>query len=98
MYDLTIIPGQHGDLTNSKDEYGEYGSVFASDEDRGIPLPLDFNPNPALDQTTALNGNSTTRVTYRVAPKGRAGLPRWASDRGAQARTSSPKEVDQSTV
>jgi hypothetical protein len=51
MYDLTIIPGQHGDLTHSKDEYGEYGSVFASDEDRGIPLPLDFNPNPALDQT-----------------------------------------------
>jgi hypothetical protein len=48
MYDLTIIPGQHGDLTHSKDEYGEYGSVFASDEERCIPPPLDFNPNPAL--------------------------------------------------
>jgi len=69
MYDLTIIPGRHGDLTHSKDEYGEYGSVFASDEERGIPPPLDFNPNPSLDQTAALSANSTSRVTHRVTPK-----------------------------
>jgi hypothetical protein len=69
MYDLTIIPGRHGDLTHSKDEYGEFGSIFASDDDKDIPTPLDFNPNPALDQAPALNGNSTPRVTYRVAPK-----------------------------
>ena len=69
MYDLTIIPGQHGDLTHSRDEYGEYGSVFASDEDRGIPPPLDFNPNPALEQTANLSANSTSRVTHRVTPK-----------------------------
>jgi hypothetical protein len=69
MYDLTIIPGRHGDLTHSKDEYGEYGSVFASDEDRNIPPPLDFNPNPALDQTANLSANLTSRVTHRVTPK-----------------------------
>jgi hypothetical protein len=69
MYDLTIIPGQHGDLTHNIDEYGEYGSVFASDEDRGIPLPLDFNPNPALEQTANPSSNSTSRVTHRVKPK-----------------------------
>ena len=66
MYDLTIIPGQHENLTHSRDEYGEFGSVFASDEDKDIPNPLDFNPNPALDQTA---GNSTARVTHRVAAK-----------------------------
>ena len=66
MYDLTNIPGQHGDLTHSRDEYGEFGSVFVSDEDRGIPPPLDFNPNPALEQTA---GNLTSRVTHRVTPK-----------------------------
>lgn len=69
MYDLTIIPGQHENLTHSKDEYGEFGSVFASDEDRGIPPPLDFNPNPALYQTANLSSNSTSRVTHRVKPK-----------------------------
>ena len=69
MYDLTIIPGQHGGLTHSKDEYGEYGSVFASDEERRIPPPLDFNPNPALEQTANLSSNSTSRVTHRVTPK-----------------------------
>ena len=69
MYDLTIIPGQHRDLTHNKDEYGEYGSVFASDEDRGIPPPLDFNPNPALEQTANLSANLTSRVTHRVTPK-----------------------------
>ncbi len=69
MYDLTIIPGQHGDMTHSRDEYGEYGSVFASDEDRGIPPPLDFNPNLALEQTGNLSSNSTSHVTHRVAPK-----------------------------
>jgi hypothetical protein len=69
MYDLTIIPGQYGDLTHNRDEYGEYGSVFASAEDRGIPPPLDFNPNPALDQTANHSANSTSRVTHRVTPK-----------------------------
>ena len=69
MYDLTIIPGQHGDLTHSGDEYGEYGSVFVSDEDRDIPPRLDFNPNPPLDQTAKLSSNSTSRVTHRVTPK-----------------------------
>jgi hypothetical protein len=69
MYDLTNIPGQHGDLTHSRDEYGEFGSVFVSDDDRGIPPPLDFNPNPALEQTANLSANSTSRVTHRVIPK-----------------------------
>jgi len=69
MYDLTIIPGQHRDLTHNKDEYGEYGSVFASDEDRNIPPPLDFNPNPALEQTANLSANLTSRVTHHVTPK-----------------------------
>ncbi len=69
MYDLTIIPGHHGDLTHSRDEYGEYGSVFASDEDLGIPPPLDFNPNPGLEQTANLSSNSTSRVTHRLARK-----------------------------
>ena len=69
MYDLTNIPGQHGDLTHSRDEYGEYGSVFASDEDRGIPPPLNFNPNPAFEQTANLSANSTSRVPHRVIPK-----------------------------
>ena len=69
MYDLTIIPGQHENLTHSKDEYGEFGSIFASDEDRNIPTPLDFNPKPALDQTANLSANLTSRVTHHVTPK-----------------------------
>lgn len=54
MYDLNTILGRHQNRTYLEDEYGQYGSVFASDDDRDVPSPLDFNPNPRLFDITRL--------------------------------------------
>ena len=42
MYDPTTIPSKHQLVTASSDDFGQYGSIFASDSDRDIPEPLNL--------------------------------------------------------
>lgn len=42
MYDTTTIPSKHPLVTASSDDFGQYGSIFASDSDRDIPEPLNL--------------------------------------------------------
>jgi hypothetical protein len=48
--ELQIIPGTTGNYTYGRDDYGEFGSLVRPESDEAIPEPLDFQPNPALDQ------------------------------------------------
>lgn len=42
MYDTTTLPSKHQRVTASCDDFGQYGSIFASDSDRDIPEPLNL--------------------------------------------------------
>ena len=54
MYDTTQIPSKHEPLTASSDEFGQYGSVFASDNDREIPKPLNlYNDESTVTESTS---------------------------------------------
>ena len=46
MYDESNIPSKHQPLTASSDDFGKYGSLFASDSDRQIPQPDDLYDQP----------------------------------------------------
>ena len=46
MYDESSIPSKHQPLTASSDDFGQYGSLFASDSDRQIPQPDDLYDQP----------------------------------------------------
>lgn len=48
--ELQTIPGSNGDYTYGRDNYGEFGSLVRPESDEAIPEPLEFQPNPALDQ------------------------------------------------
>jgi hypothetical protein len=44
MYDPTIITSKHANHTFGEDQYGTFGSIFASEDELNIPSPIDFNP------------------------------------------------------
>jgi hypothetical protein len=45
MSEIKLIPGPGGrTYTHGSDEYGDFGSVFHSEEEDSIPPPLDFAP------------------------------------------------------
>ena len=52
MYDTTLIPSQHQPVTASSDDFGQYGSMFAPDPDREIPLPLNLYEETPLHELT----------------------------------------------
>jgi hypothetical protein len=47
MYNTTTLPSKHQLVTASCDDFGQYGSIFASDSDGDIPEPLNL-----YDETT----------------------------------------------
>lgn len=52
MYDTKRIPCKHQQLTASSDDFGLYGSVFASDAEHEIPTPPNLYNEPISIQPT----------------------------------------------
>jgi hypothetical protein len=66
MYDATQIPSKHEPLTASSDEFGQYGSIFASDTDRETPKPLNlYNDESTVTDTTSQQAQSNQKIPRR---------------------------------
>lgn len=62
MYDTTHIPSKHQPVTTSSDDFGQYGSLFASDSEREIPQQDELYDQPTATATEITHSSNAARL------------------------------------